>query len=376
MGPRTDPPQSRDGCHVARTEAAREAIYRQRYEIYVLGQGRREAPGVDHVAGRLVEPDDEDERTTLYYIGTPDDVVGSLRVRSWGPGERPDSITRTYRCDLLDGLDALAGFEITALMIRQRSRGGQRFLTLTMGAITDAVVRSGAGYMLADCTPGLLRLYRRMGLRPYGAPPVMSYRGILLPLIALTGDLAHLRSVSSPLLAAAQAAIDDGVVQRVPVDHLVAQIEGAKGIEVDPASILSEVDRLLVEPADTFFHRLPDATRKLLFDEGMVVTAHAGTTLVAQGIVDRDIYVVLEGIVEVRQGDRVLTTLGPGELFGEIAFFHDAGARTASVMAASDVRVFILRHQFLSRLKLRDPVQACEVLWTLGSLLAARAARS
>ncbi|MEZ4316695.1 MAG: cyclic nucleotide-binding domain-containing protein [Myxococcota bacterium] len=376
MDPRTDPFQSRGACHVAKTEDEREAIYRQRYEIYVLGKGLREGPGVDHASGRLVEPDDEGENTTLYYIGTPDDVVGSLKVRSWRAGECPDSIRRTYRCDRLEGLDAMPGFDMTALMIRERSRGGQRFLTLTIGAISDTLVRSGAGYLLADCAPGLLRLYRRMGLRPYGAPPVLSDRGILLPLVALTCDLGHLRSVSSPLLPVAQAAIDAGAVQPVPVDHLVAQIDGAKGVEVDPASILAEVDRLLGESADTFFHRLPEATRKLLFDEGMVVDADAGTTIVAQGIVDRDIYVVLEGLVEVRQGERLLATLGPGDLFGEIAFFHDAGARTASVNAASDVRIFILRHQFLSRLKLRDPVQACEVLWALGSLLAARAARS
>jgi CRP-like cAMP-binding protein len=68
----------------------------------------------------------------------------------------------------------------------------------------------------------------------------------------------------------------------------------------------------------------------------------AGQTLVAQGAEGDGVYLVLEGTCEVRHqapGEvvhRLLTELGPGDWFGEIAVLH-GGRRTASVVAVTDM---------------------------------------
>ena len=41
---------------------------------------------------------------------------------------------------------------------------------------------------------------------------------------------------------------------------------------------------------------------------------------------------------------------GPGDLFGEIAFFSESGERTATVRALSDCKLLVLRQKFLDEL--------------------------
>jgi CRP/FNR family cyclic AMP-dependent transcriptional regulator len=60
-------------------------------------------------------------------------------------------------------------------------------------------------------------------------------------------------------------------------------------------------------------------------------------------------YVVREGEVEIRLGDKVLETVGPDGLFGEMAMV-DGGPRTASVVARTDCKLVSIdqkRFQFL-----------------------------
>ncbi|MCB9679559.1 MAG: cyclic nucleotide-binding domain-containing protein [Alphaproteobacteria bacterium] len=363
-----------NACRVARTPAEREAIYRHRYEVYVMEQGRRSAPGVDHARRRLAVPEDEAPGTTLYYMGDPSQVKGSLRMRTWRSGERPLPLTETYRCDLLPELDAMPGMELTALMLSKEIRGGRGFLSLVVQAASDAVREVGAAYLLADCAPNLLKLYLRLGLRPYGASPVKSYRGVLLPLVAIAGDVAHLRALRSPLLPVIEQGLASGAIADWPIDTLLARIAAAEGVETDLARVRADLDAVAGLPSERFLSRLSDATRTLLAQQCVVVSVDAGTTMLAEGIVDRDLYVLLEGVVEVRRDGRVVRTMGPGELLGEVAFLGDAGARSASVVTVDVVRTLILRYGFFQRLRKTDPDEALEVLAALGAVLAERAA--
>lgn len=66
------------------------------------------------------------------------------------------------------------------------------------------------------------------------------------------------------------------------------------------------------------------------------VSVAAGETIVSQGDVGQEAYVVLSGEAVVRRGTRKLATLGPGDPIGEMAIL-DRGPRTAYVIAATDM---------------------------------------
>jgi CRP-like cAMP-binding protein len=64
--------------------------------------------------------------------------------------------------------------------------------------------------------------------------------------------------------------------------------------------------------------------------------------------------------------------LPPGDVIGEIGFFGSPGRRTASVTAASDGQVLVLRRHFVDELMKSDPACAAEVLFGLARVLADR----
>lgn len=74
-------------------------------------------------------------------------------------------------------------------------------------------------------------------------------------------------------------------------------------------------------------------------------TFQEGDALVREGALGSEVFILVEGRCEVRRerngSYEVLATLGPGELFGEMAVIVP-DKRTASVFARSAVRAFVL----------------------------------
>jgi CRP-like cAMP-binding protein len=97
-----------------------------------------------------------------------------------------------------------------------------------------------------------------------------------------------------------------------------------------------------------------------------------GELLTEKGLAQQELFVILSGVFEVYDGERRLRVLGPGEVIGEVAFFGTAGRRSASVSAASDGQVLVLRRHFLDELREHEPAVAAEVLFELARALADR----
>lgn len=75
-----------------------------------------------------------------------------------------------------------------------------------------------------------------------------------------------------------------------------------------------------------------------LFAKADATEVPAGTRVFNAGDVADHVYVVQAGAVEIRRGDRVMDTIGPGGIFGEMAII-DQAPRSADAVAAVDSRV-------------------------------------
>jgi CRP/FNR family cyclic AMP-dependent transcriptional regulator len=76
----------------------------------------------------------------------------------------------------------------------------------------------------------------------------------------------------------------------------------------------------------------------------------AGSVLAKEGHTGNELIIVHEGEVEVRKGDDVVTTRGPGSYLGEIALLEDR-PRTASLVTKTPVVIDVIgRREFTTLL--------------------------
>jgi CRP-like cAMP-binding protein len=94
------------------------------------------------------------------------------------------------------------------------------------------------------------------------------------------------------------------------------------------------------------------------------VDVPAGYHLLDEGRFAHEFFVIEDGEVEVRIGDQQVTTLGPGEMLGEIALLkHDT--RTASVIATSPVRAIVMAAREFDAMRSAMPAVAAKLEATM-----------
>jgi CRP/FNR family transcriptional regulator, cyclic AMP receptor protein len=91
-----------------------------------------------------------------------------------------------------------------------------------------------------------------------------------------------------------------------------------------------------------FLGALSNDDARRLASIASVRTFSPGEAIVREGTTDAmTMWIVLDGEVEIRRGDHVLTTMGRGAHIGEMALFAESGApRTAGVYAKTETRAF------------------------------------
>jgi CRP/FNR family cyclic AMP-dependent transcriptional regulator len=94
----------------------------------------------------------------------------------------------------------------------------------------------------------------------------------------------------------------------------------------------------------------------------------AGKVLTREGETGREFIIVLDGEVEVRRGDHVLTTRDAGEFFGEIALL-DNRPRTATVVAKTPVTIEVLNRAEFSSLLAEVPELSAQIMATMAQRL-------
>jgi CRP/FNR family transcriptional regulator, cyclic AMP receptor protein len=95
----------------------------------------------------------------------------------------------------------------------------------------------------------------------------------------------------------------------------------------------------------------------------------AGKVLTREGQQGYEFFIVLEGEVEVRHGDRLVATRGPGEYVGEIALL-DKRPRSATVVATTPVLVEVLSRREFMGLLAEAPELSEQIMATMAQRLA------
>ena len=93
-----------------------------------------------------------------------------------------------------------------------------------------------------------------------------------------------------------------------------------------------------------------------------------GSVLTREGQPGREFFVLVEGTVDVTQGGEAIAKLDAGDWFGEIALLTKA-TRTATVTAASPVRVLVVTDRAFRQVLETTPTIAVKMLERVGERL-------
>jgi hypothetical protein len=227
----------------------------------------------------------------------------------------------------------------------------------------------------ANCATGLVRHYRLLGFRTYAGRLMPTPDGIEVPLVLVPSDRAYLDQVGAFIAPFADVFFGPG--KHAPVDiQLWAHVLDADSAPVnfDAAAVRERVNRLRQAGGGppSMLDSLSEDTVRKLTEKGFLMSVPAGELLTEKDLTQREIFIILDGVFEVHDGDRRICLLGQGDVIGEIGFFGSSGRRTASVTAASEGQVLVLRRRFVDELMKSDPACAAEVLFGLARVLADR----
>jgi serine/threonine protein phosphatase PrpC len=190
----------------------------------------------------------------------------------------------------------------------------------------------------------------------------------------------------------------DGLTLNVTDEELAGMLQKAKGLQtplqmIDLANSRGGQDNISAvvvqaEPARTergqdVLHRLKTLQGVPLFrhltytellrvvDLAQIASCPADSKIITEGQVSDRIFVSLAGSVDIIKHGRVLATLPPGSLFGEMGLVDEA-PRSADVVAPKGARVMVIPHKELITLLRRERGLAVKVLWGLSCVLNAR----
>ena len=168
--------------HRAVSQEERDAVYRFRYRVYVE-ELRREIGGVDHERRMVRDTEDDQPHAHHFYVGSPNDMEGVVRLRVWGPGEMPSELAGKLSMHLFGPAQARGRAENASSMVVCTALSPNR------RAMANA--SRGCTRCRMDNTATLSALPRvsRPNCRP--APAAISPNASEAALMRLTVGLAH-----------------------------------------------------------------------------------------------------------------------------------------------------------------------------------------
>jgi Cyclic nucleotide-binding domain len=297
-----------------------------------------------------------------------DRVIGCIRVTKAQDIAAIAQSREEYHLDKFPP-ELLARTQVfTRLVILREYRKSAASLVLFRRLFADALPRDTLASLLS-CEPGLYASYLRLGFRPLGGVHQGSSGGFRIPMVILTHDLEHFRQVRSPLVS--QLVEFDGPR---PQDGLLwyRTLEARQG-PIDPGvAFFADDDATDVHAPLT--RGLTEAGRAEVLRNAMEIQCHPGDVVLSAGDGGRSMGFVLQGAVQAEIGGRVVSVMGEGELFGELAVVLNT-TRTATLVAVGDdTRVLMLSQTCLDRLD--DAADRIQVWRNLAQVLATRLRRA
>jgi predicted GNAT family N-acyltransferase len=348
------------------------AVQQFKYDIYVEEMGRY-GDIADHENRLLIEEDDPSSH--VHRIEVDGQLAGTMRL-TWGGDEGALHKRLIDQYDLAPFLEHMPIDQLVVaerLMILPQYRGTNllfQVFEVFMKFVSDRRIQLFFG----DCEPHLINTYQALGFRTYTERHVNSTAtGYLIPLVIVAEDVDYLRRIGSPLREVVREYVEDA---RVPdnIDTLVAggsAVQSERMSEDYMAQITAAAEQAGALRSGLFANMDEDEITTCV-GKSLLISCTTGDKIIKKGNVAKNMSMVLAGEFEVLNEGRTIARIGPGEVFGEIAFFLKQ-PRTADVVATGrGARIISFNDRTIRTLMQSDAKIAAKMLFNISVILCGR----
>ena len=353
----------------AEIPADKQSVFRLRYEIYVEEMDRYRSIS-DHDNQVMIE--DVDALSRFLIAEDDGQIVGAMRW-TWG-GDNPFTERHIEQYSLQPFLDRMPAEQLIVgerFMVSKELRGSNLLFQMFCRYLefcNDHRIQ----LVFGDCEPHLLNLYVGLGYRPFSDQNINSTEtGYLIPLVLVPENVDYMNGIRSPLVGYLK---DFGGDKRIPTileEQLKASAVKCERL-VPPEDYWGEIHDalcLIGRKRPTLFDGLPECSVQLFLEKSNVIDCKVGDRVLKKGNVAQNMFVVLSGVLEVRDGDDVVAYVSRGDVLGEVAFLLHT-PRTADVYAVTtDTRLLSLSETIVRKHIEEDPEIAATVLLNLSKML-------
>ena len=324
------------------------AIARLRYDVYVSELGIRPRDANDA------------EKTIVDEFNSAATILGAF------DGERAVATGRMLQLNNLPKNSFWRAFYDTELapFPEEKQVIYSRLMVTTDFRGTDVILRLlaesynqsralGTELMYMHCAPSLVALYEVIGCRRYKKGEIDPDVGFRLPMALVLGDIDHLVRVRSPLAPAAMKFPASPSAAEWFRDRFPEYSQPASVRMMSEEEFAEALSRYLDSPNKPLFAGLgPEQIREFI-QSSVLIDVGAGDQIMRKGDVGTEMYLVLEGAVEISTSPngsrRLLRTLGDGQFFGEGGFLLRQ-PRSADATAIMPTKILSISAQSFSKI--------------------------
>jgi len=274
--------------------------------------------------------------------------------------------------DIFPNIENLGVVEFGRVIVSPSLRGKLTMACLARFASKLICINELGDLLFAQCRPGLVPHYNKLGLRLYQAPLNRLSEGIAVPLVAIVSDYKYHKKVKS--IASDIVTKYYGPNKRKPLDislynHLF--LDKIQKVKFNEENIISTVGNEIFNSDRDFkiFNNISEKELKIILQKSILVDISKETEVVVQGRKESEVYIVIEGLFNVIVNGNIVSTLKKYDIFGEMAFFLDSSNRTATIKSKTEGKILMLDRKCFNRIKEKNYEIAMKLLFNLGKIL-------
>ena len=348
----------------ATTTEELHAVYHFRYEYYVHKMKRIIKKNVDHNKKMIMDDPTQKERF-VFYAEDNDKIIACFDFVAHKNTPFPQDLIEQL------SLNLFAKMNIQALVLphhfiidesfRKKNIAQEFVKTLVLEALSI-----GAQAIFAYCVPGLLHYYELLGFCSYTDKLIYNENGMLVPLLIQINNSRTLNKLNLP--EDSIKVLEEKIPSELKTDEVYIKRHPVKASNINDELLNFYHNRNHAHS----HHSLSPAELDVILKYGKEFNVEAGRLIVREGNADKELFIILSGVVKVERMGWLVGLLSDHDMFGEIALISESGTRTMSVLSVTECRLFVIRRGIVNKMMVEEPTIAAKLLFHIAQTISAR----